>query len=456
MPRLVRAAKLDSAKARETLSACTPESGPYWRRLEPGLALGYYKPPGGAPGSWWARRRVDGRYRKERFALADDGSPANGVDVLDYSQAQRLLLSEDRAAAESGMPRAFTVGDALDYWWTDYESRTRSPVAVSEQAHKVRAVRDALGATRVAELTGDAIKAWLAGIVRKGRTVRAVGSNRKELAAPEKVDAREVKRRRQATANRRLSVLKAALNQAWKAGKVRCEPVWQRVDPYKNADQARARYLSHGEATRLLNAATPAFRPLVHAAILTGCRWGELREMRCQQFDRESATVAVLHTKAGRDRRVPLTSEGVAFFEQVTAGRDAASLVFPRKNGEAWAPQDQKRPMARACKGAGIAPAVGFHALRHTYGSLLAQEGVSLKVIAAAMGHSDTRMTERHYAHLSHDYVAEQIRDNLPTFAPVPGSNVANLDRARLERAKGRAQSKAKSRAKAAKRRAEQ
>jgi integrase len=357
MPRLVRAAKFDSAKARETLSVCSAESGPHWRRLEPGLALGYYKPPGGAPGSWWARRRVDGRYRKERFALADDASSANGVDVLDYSQAQRRLLSEDRAAAEKGTPGAFTVGDALDYWWADYESRTRSPVAVSEQTHKVRAVRQALGATKVAALTGDAIKTWLAGIVRKGRTVRAKGGKRKELTAPAKVDAREVKRRRQATANRRLSVLKAALNQAWKAGKVRCEPVWQRVDPFKNADQARARYLTHGEATRLLNAATPAFRPLVHAAILTGCRWGELREMRCQQFDRESATVLVLHTKAGKDRRVPLTSEGVAFFNQLTSGRDAAALMFPHKDGEARAPQDQKRPMALACKAAAITPA---------------------------------------------------------------------------------------------------
>jgi hypothetical protein len=65
-------------------------------------------------------------------------------------------------------------------------------------------------------------------------------------------------------------------------------------------------------------------------------------------------------------------------------------------------------------------------------------------------------MTERHYAHLSHDYVAEQVRDNLPTFARIAGGNVADLDRARHERAEGRAQSKAKSKAKAAKRRAEQ
>ena len=35
-------------------------------------------------------------------------------------------------------------------------------------------------------------------------------------------------------------------------------------------------------------------------------------------------------------------------------------------------------------------------------------------VIAAQLGHSDTRMTEKHYAHLSPSYVAETVRANMP------------------------------------------
>jgi integrase len=34
--------------------------------------------------------------------------------------------------------------------------------------------------------------------------------------------------------------------------------------------------------------------------------------------------------------------------------------------------------------------------------------------IAAQLGHADTRMTERHYAHLTPDYVAQTIRANFP------------------------------------------
>ena len=35
-------------------------------------------------------------------------------------------------------------------------------------------------------------------------------------------------------------------------------------------------------------------------------------------------------------------------------------------------------------------------------------------VIAEQLGHADTRMTEKHYAHLAPSYVAETIRAHFP------------------------------------------
>ena len=35
-------------------------------------------------------------------------------------------------------------------------------------------------------------------------------------------------------------------------------------------------------------------------------------------------------------------------------------------------------------------------------------------VIAKQLGHADTRMTEKHYAHLAPNYVADTIRANFP------------------------------------------
>jgi integrase len=37
--------------------------------------------------------------------------------------------------------------------------------------------------------------------------------------------------------------------------------------------------------------------------------------------------------------------------------------------------------------------------------------GVPLAVIAAQLGHSDTRMVEKHYGHLAPSYVAETVRN---------------------------------------------
>jgi integrase len=67
-----------------------------------------------------------------------------------------------------------------------------------------------------------------------------------------------------------------------------------------------------------------------------------------------------------------------------------------------------------ASANARIDPPVTFHILRHTYASALAAQNVAMGVIAAQLGHSDTRVTEKHYAHLAPSYVAAAIRASLP------------------------------------------
>ncbi len=49
------------------------------------------------------------------------------------------------------------------------------------------------------------------------------------------------------------------------------------------------------------------------------------------------------------------------------------------------------------------------HVLRHTFGSLLAQEGVPIQQIAQLMGHSDVRVTMGHYAALLPSNLYEAI-----------------------------------------------
>ena len=62
-----------------------------------------------------------------------------------------------------------------------------------------------------------------------------------------------------------------------------------------------------------------------------------------------------------------------------------------------------KLPLQRKVRWAGLSREqgrIGWHDLRHTYGSHLAMRGVPLKVIQELMGHATVAMTTR-YAHLS-------------------------------------------------------
>jgi hypothetical protein len=48
-------------------------------------------------------------------------------------------------------------------------------------------------------------------------------------------------------------------------------------------------------------------------------------------------------------------------------------------------------------------------------------------VIAVQLGHGDTRMTEKHYAHLAPNYVAQTIRANFPTRGITDGAKIIDL-----------------------------
>ena len=111
------------------------------------------------------------------------------------------------------------------------------------------------------------------------------------------------------------------------------------------------------------------------------------------------------------------------------AGKARGDILLTRADGRLWAKSHQQRPLALACQRAKISPAVSFHVLRHTHGSLLAMKGVPMPVIAQQLGHADTRMTEKHYAHLSRSYVTDAILENFPRLGIVQSGNVLPIER---------------------------
>jgi integrase len=199
------------------------------------------------------------------------------------------------------------------------------------------------------------------------------------------------------------------------------------VKPFKAVDAARIRYLNEAERLRFINACDPTFRNLAQAALLTGCRYSELAGMRAVDFNSDAGTVTVRQSKAGKPRHVVLTEEGQRLFATLTGGKLDADPIFTRLDGEVWRKSHQLRKMREASRRAKINPPISFHVLRHTHGSTLAMSGVPMGVIAAQLGHADTRITEKHYAHLAPSYVADTIRKHFPKLGIVGETNVTAI-----------------------------
>jgi hypothetical protein len=61
-------------------------------------------------------------------------------------------------------------------------------------------------------------------------------------------------------------------------------------------------------------------------------------------------------------------------------------------------------------------------------------EDEPLQVIAAVLGHSDTRITHKHYAHLMPSYIADIIKQNLPDFGKTEETNVKPMKKIAVAR----------------------
>jgi integrase len=141
----------------------------------------------------------------------------------------------------------------------------------------------------------------------------------------------------------------------------------------------------------------------------------------------EAGSIFIAESKNGKSRHIPLTDEGIDHFRGLALGKTGFAPVFLRADGTTWKASHQARPLAAACGQAKIEPAITFHGLRDTYASMLAMRGVPMAVIAAALGHADTRITEKHYAHLGPSYVADTIRSHLPRLGIVDTNNLSAI-----------------------------
>ena len=450
MARTSRSATLDSPTKRKALKPGAYHQEP----LPDGGTLRYRCPVRDKVGAWFVQDHdaATHKYTQVRLADSDDQGPADGS--LDYAGARKAadawIAKRSKAAKASvstgGVTAIETVGDALRYYLQVARKERKNEKTVDADAAAIGAnIMPTFAEIRIADLTDDKIETWHAALAARGR--RKTGWKRREgeeieylplvptkkakkmtPAELEEATALAVQRRK-SSANRDLGLLKAALSLAVKRKKLSADHTpWVMVNQFVGVKGKREGYLSVAEQQRLVNVCPPDFRRLVQGALYTGARYGELTGTRVKDFDGANGSLRV--DRKSREKliqHVLLTDEGIAFFAEITAGRDPEERIFKRIgvertsradaiNADGWLKDDVATPMEEACKAAGIKPIV-FHELRHTYASGLVSRGVSLMVVAEQLGHTTTRMVQDNYGHLA----PSETKNTIRTQAPVLG-----------------------------------
>ena len=141
--------------------------------------------------------------------------------------------------------------------------------------------------------------------------------------------------------------------------------------------------------------------------LLTGARRGNVQAMRWADVDLSGGcwTVPGSEHKTKRPITIPLSTPVLAIRKPVRRSMEARVCLplFERQRPPGRAKAAWKRVLTRAgWRGYGI------HDLRHTAASWLANQGVPLTLIGAALGHTQTSTTSR-YAHLAVDPVRQAL-----------------------------------------------
>lgn len=163
----------------------------------------------------------------------------------------------------------------------------------------------------------------------------------------------------------------------------------------------------------------PRYYPFFLCAARTGMRLGELLalEWGCVDFHgqfievRQSISMARMTTpKNKRIRRVDMSdqlSEVLRDHRQAMRqeafknGREMPARVFVQANGSPVTKVTLGHSIFHRCLDRAGLRHVRFHDLRHSYASLLVQQGESLAYVKEQMGHSSISITVDLYAHLS-------------------------------------------------------
>lgn len=178
-------------------------------------------------------------------------------------------------------------------------------------------------------------------------------------------------------------------------------------------DDEDIRLLSRDEFAALLNATTEPWRPFVEFLVASGCRWGEatalrpgdikltpgstsgtVRVRRAWKYSSKGYTIGATKTKRS-DRTINVPA---AVLEKLDYSHEW--LFVNRVGRQIRYSGFRRRVWDKAVARAELDPAPTPHALRHTCGSWMLNEGVPILTVSRHLGHESIKVTADIYGHV--------------------------------------------------------
>ncbi|MCW5829294.1 MAG: site-specific integrase [Deltaproteobacteria bacterium] len=338
------------------------------------------------PGQWLAVLTVgidaNGRRRRKYVYGTTKKAVQDKLLALRSDAARGLIVATDR----------MTIAEFLRRWLKDSAKLRLRPTSYDRFEWFVeKQILPRIGGVQLTALTPAHVQALYASMIRDKKSARAC----------QHVHV----------------ILHSALNEALRWGLVSrnvCDAVRRPrhvSKPIQPLDKEQVqKFLKHTRGKRL--------EALMILALTTGLRQGELLALDWKDLDLAAGTVSVRKTlveikgefsigepkTAQSNRQVRLPEIAVQVLkvhkEKMLAEGNISAPVFCDSDGGYIRKSNLLRRDFRGILKAAKLPMIRFHDLRHTFATLSIAEGVPIKVIQEALGHSSVTLTLGTYSHV--------------------------------------------------------
>jgi len=331
----------------------------------------------GKKGTWWARFRYDGQPYCFSLGTTDK---VLAHDILAQKKHELVLAKHGWAKPEKEKREELSFDAAAERYLEEYKL-SRKPRSYERHCVTYRALLPSFRRKKLAEIHTEDLATHKTKRLNAGLAM--------------------------ATVNHELKFMRALFNWGKKRGYVDDNPV-SGSGLVEKENNGTHRYLEETEVKWLLAQCKGPLKPLVIAALETGFRADELRNLKWRQVDFKQGKVICLsiYAKNGETCSVPLSKKLHETLLPLRRGRQLDDAVFQSRLGTPY--RDWRSAFTAAVKKAGLEGVV-FHTLRHTFITRCAK-GIGVDAAVQKLARHEDQTMIRRYTHLSEHFIDREFR----------------------------------------------